>query len=101
MRFLAENAKEKIEQEQRQWIQSIRPSGLPGFGICRKIRDEWDPCVVVAGGEQTTAKTKADPCGMTTKGQATARVTAMTKAVDEELKEKRIKREEERVGLSS
>jgi hypothetical protein len=42
---------------------------------------------------KTTAKTKADPCGMTTKGQATARATARatakTKAVDEELKEKK------------
>jgi hypothetical protein len=47
------------------------------------------PGVVVGGGEQTTAKTKADPCGMTTKGQATARATAKTKAVDEELKEKK------------
>jgi hypothetical protein len=43
----------------------------------------------VVGGGETTAKTKADPCGMTTKGQATARVTAKTKAVDEELKEKK------------
>jgi hypothetical protein len=58
---------------------------------------------VVGGGEQTTARTKADPCGMTTKGQTrtTARVTSKTKTVDEELKEKKIKREEERVGLSS
>jgi len=46
-------------------------------------------CVAVGGGEQTTAKTKADPCGMTTKGQAAARVTAKTKAVDEKLKEKK------------
>jgi hypothetical protein len=44
---------------------------------------------VVGEGEQTTAKTKADPCGMTTKGQATARATAKTKAVDEKLKEKK------------